>query len=192
MIHTYSAGSTWSSRWITGPAVATIVWSSAASSRPSSAPSIVKTFWAFVSWASAIDLLSWIGMRAALMPGMETPISEPAVGEPKVGELVHRITDDVKTIARGEVELARGELERSARTAAADGAGALFGGIVALIGVGMLCVAAAVALAPVIPPLWLRLVIMAAIYLVCGSMAAGLFGRRLRDAKPHLQLHTHT
>ena len=121
---------------------------------------------------------------------METPISDRS--EPKVGELVHRITDDVKAIARGETELARGELERSARVVVADGAGALLGGIVALIGVGMLAVAAAVALAPIIPPLWLRLVIMAGVYLLAGTLAAGLFGRRLRGAKPHLQLHSHS
>ena len=107
----------------------------------------------------------------------------------RVGELLHRITDDVKTIAKNEVDLARIEIERTAKSAAADAAVILLGGIVALIGLGLLCVVAVVALAPVIPPLWLRLLIMAVVYLVAGGIVAGVFARRLKDdIKPDLDL----
>ena len=104
-----------------------------------------------------------------------------------MGELLHRISDDVKTIARDEVELARHELERTAKVAAADAAVILLGGIVALIGLGLLCVVAVVALEPLIDPLWLRLLIMAVVYMAAGGTVAGAFAKRLkRDATPDL------
>lgn len=102
-------------------------------------------------------------------------------------ELLHRITDDVKIIAHDEVELVRGELQQTARHAAVDAAAVLIGAIVALIGLGMLCVVVVAALAPVIPPLWARLLIMAGVYLVLGGAIAGGFVSKLKkDAVPHL------
>ncbi len=109
-----------------------------------------------------------------------------------VGEILHRVTDDVKTIAKNEVELARLELERSARSAATDAGAAMLGGFVALIGLGLLCVAAVDALEPVISPLWLRLLLMAGVYLVAGGILAGVFARRLkRDGPPDMSRVTH-
>jgi cell division ATPase FtsA len=112
---------------------------------------------------------------------------EPQTENGRVGELVHRITDDVKLIARDELELVRDELKESARNAAIDAAVALLGGIVGLIGMGMLCATAVVALAPVIPALWLRLLIMSIVYLVSGGAVATAFGLKLKnDAVPNL------
>ncbi|MDB4957910.1 MAG: putative Actinobacterial Holin-X, holin superfamily [Myxococcales bacterium] len=108
---------------------------------------------------------------------------------PNFQDVVQNIVDDVKTIARDEVELARSELTRSSKTAVIDAAVILLGGIVALIGLGLLCVVVVAALAPVIPALWLRLLIMAVVYLAVGSAVAALFAKRLkRDAKPNLSL----
>jgi hypothetical protein len=105
----------------------------------------------------------------------------------RVGELLHRITDDVKVIARDEIELVREELKAAARNAAVDAAVALLGGIVGLIGMGMLCATAVVALEPVIHPLWLRLLLMSIVYLVSGGAVATAFGVKLKnDAMPHL------
>lgn len=101
-----------------------------------------------------------------------------------VGEILHRVTDDVKTIAKGEAELVRLELERSARAAVTEAGGAMLGGFVALIGLGLLCVSAVDALEPAIPPLWLRLLLMAGVYLVVGGMLAGVFARRLKREVP--------
>jgi uncharacterized membrane protein YqjE len=107
--------------------------------------------------------------------------------KPGVGELVHRITDDVKTIAGDELKLAKMELTRTVKTAVTDAAVVVLGGIVALIGFGMLCVVAVVALAPVISALWLRLLLMAAIYLAVGGGIAASFAKKLAtDAKPDL------
>ena len=113
---------------------------------------------------------------------VETP---PTNGE--IGTLLHRISDDMKTIARGEVELVRDELQRHAKLVAVDAAVVLLGAFVALIGLGLLCVVVVVALAPLIPALWLRLLIMAVVYLVAGGAVAASFGKRMKtDATPDL------
>jgi hypothetical protein len=110
----------------------------------------------------------------------------------ETGELIKRITDDVKTIAHDEIELVRGEVGRVAKVAASEAALVLFGGIVTLIGFGMLCVAAVVALEPVIGSLALRLVLMAIVYGVLGSVLAVTFAVRLkRDIKPDLAVPAH-
>ena len=117
---------------------------------------------------------------------MGTEIKRESTGH-GVGELIHRITDDVKMIARDEIELTKRELAQTAKTAAVESAVIVLGGIVALIGFGMLCVTAVVALAGVIPPLWARLLIMAVIYLVAGGAIAGVFAKKLSgDIKPDL------
>lgn len=120
---------------------------------------------------------------------MATQIMENAEGNGRVGELLHRITDDVKTIAHDEIELVRTELSHTARVAAVDAAVILLAGIVALIGIGLLCVSAVVALAPVISSLALRLLIMAGVYLIVGGAVAGGVGARLkRDMVPDLKV----
>jgi hypothetical protein len=114
--------------------------------------------------------------------------SSPANGDAaSTRDLIRRISEDVRTIARDETELLRAEARRVARSAARDGAAVLFGGIVALIGLAFLCLAAVAALAPVLPSLALRLVAMGAIYLGIGGALAAGFARRLRrNAVPDL------
>jgi hypothetical protein len=120
---------------------------------------------------------------------MATQITQNTEGNGRVGELLHRITDDVKTIAHDEIELVRTELSHTARVAAVDASVILLAGIVALIGVGMLCVTAVVALAPVISSLALRLLLMAIVYLIVGGAVAASVGVRLkRDIVPDLKV----
>jgi uncharacterized membrane protein YqjE len=117
----------------------------------------------------------------------DTMESERGEGNGRFGEILHQLTDDVKTIAHNEIELVGLEMEKTAKTAATDAAAILLGGIVALFGLGLLSVSAVVALEPVIEPLWLRLVIMAVVYMVIGGAVAGAFARRLkRDVKPDM------
>lgn len=109
----------------------------------------------------------------------------PGASDGRIGELLHRIGDDVRTIASDEVELAKGELSHSAKAAIGDAAVIVLSGMVGLIGLGLLCVAIVVALAPVIPPLWLRLVVMALVYMAAGGAVARTFAKRLgHDATP--------
>ncbi|HLU67338.1 MAG TPA: phage holin family protein [Kofleriaceae bacterium] len=115
-------------------------------------------------------------------PEVQTSVAEKEQG--RIGELLSRINDDVKTIARDEVELARVELKQSMRSATADAAVLVLGGIVALIGLGLLCVSLVDAIEPLIEPLWLRLLLVAILYLVLGGAAAAFFASRLKEDLP--------
>jgi hypothetical protein len=113
-------------------------------------------------------------------------------GAPETRELIHRIGEDMRTIAHDELELVRDEMKRVAKTAAAEGAVIGFGAVVALIGFAMLCVAAVVALAPLIASLALRLVLMAIVYCAIGGVLAATFGMKLRrDVVPDLAVPLH-
>ena len=106
-------------------------------------------------------------------------------GNGRVSDLLHRITDDLKVLAKDELELVKGEFNHTAKTTAFEAAIIILGGVVALIGLGMLCGAAVAALAPVIPSLALRLLLMAAIYIVIGGAVAASFAKRLsKDIRP--------
>jgi hypothetical protein len=99
-----------------------------------------------------------------------------------IGELLHRITGDLKTIAKDEIDLAKDEVSRHAKLAAGEAAVVVLGGIVA-----MLCTAAVVALGAVIDSLALRLVLMSLVYLIGGAVLAGVFAKRLgNDIKPDM------
>jgi hypothetical protein len=101
--------------------------------------------------------------------------------QPPLGQVIHDITEDVKTIARDELELAQLEIQRTVKAAAIDGAVILLGGMVALIGLGLLCVAAVAALGYIISWLWLRLLIMALVYMMIGGILAAAFASRLKE-----------
>jgi hypothetical protein len=94
---------------------------------------------------------------------------------PAVGDLVKSITDDVKALVRGEIELAKAELMPSAKNAGV-GAG-MFGaaGYFAINAALLLYVAAALGLAALGLPLWLSFVIVAAVLLLLAAVL-GLIG----------------
>jgi len=97
----------------------------------------------------------------------------------KVGELLKHIGDDVKTIAVSELELARTKLGSYLEHTVMKAAAMILAAFVAIVGLAMLCMVVVVALEPVIPPLWLRLLIMAGVYLLVGGGGAYLFGRKM-------------
>jgi hypothetical protein len=103
---------------------------------------------------------------------------EPA----KVGELLKHIGEDVKTIAISELELARTKLGNYLEQTVMKAAAMILGAFVALLGFGMLCVVVVVALEPVIPALWLRLLIMAVLYMGIGGGAAFMFAKKMAKA----------
>src|SRR5687768_14764300 len=96
-------------------------------------------------------------------------------------DLLRGIAEDMKTLARDELELAQIELRRSIKAAVGEGAAIVLAGAVALIGLGLLCVTAVVALEPVIAALWLRLLIMAVVYLAAGGIVAAVFAKKLKN-----------
>src|SRR5690242_4716814 len=111
---------------------------------------------------------------------MSEPRELEDVPTSSLGDVVRRIATDVRTIAGDELQLAKQELGNGIKSAATDGAAIILGGVVALIGLGMLCVTTVVALAPVIAPLWLRMLMMAVLYLVVGTVVAGAYVRKLK------------
>jgi hypothetical protein len=103
-----------------------------------------------------------------------------------VGELLHDIGHDLQVIASDELELVRRRLTASVHGLLMDALGAALAGAVALIGIGSLCVVVVVALAPVMPALWLRLLLMAVVYVAVGGAAAYGFVARMRTHGPDL------
>ncbi len=110
---------------------------------------------------------------------------EPEHG--RVSQLIERITDDLKAIGRDELELARAELTKKVKLAGIDAAVIILSGVILLIGIGFLSVAAVDALAPVIPPLWGRLVLMGVVYVaICAALLFSYAGRLKRDVAPEM------
>lgn len=102
-----------------------------------------------------------------------------------LGELARRLVDDVNLLARDHVDLARVELGRGLKKAASEAAGAILGGVVAVIGLAMLCATLVVALAPVIAPLWARMLLCSVLFLAVGGTVTGVLLRKLKtDATP--------
>jgi hypothetical protein len=105
---------------------------------------------------------------------------------PTVGELLHDIERDIRTIAVDELELSRRKLGDFVESLVVKASIALLGATVALIGLGMLCMVAVIAFEPVIHPAWLRLMIMAVVYIVLGGSAVALYGKRMVSRGPDL------
>jgi uncharacterized membrane protein YqjE len=109
--------------------------------------------------------------------------SQPA----EVGTLMRRIGDGLKTIAEDEVKLARIELMDELKKPLASAGAIVLGGVIALFGMGLLCATAVVALEPLVEPLWLRMLIMSAVYFVIGRVVMGVYIKRFQlDATPEL------
>jgi YihY family inner membrane protein len=106
----------------------------------------------------------------------DTRLSRPELA---LTDLARRVGDDLSTLAKNHFELARAELSAGAKKAMADAALTIFGGIVALVGLAMLCVSAVVAAEPLIAPLWLRLFLGALLYLALGGGLAYGFVKKL-------------
>jgi hypothetical protein len=98
-------------------------------------------------------------------------------------ELVERLTADVRTLVRDELELAKREMSAKAKRAGA-GAG-LFGGaaVFALCGVGALFVTVGAALALVLPA-WTAALITAAALLLAAGIAALVGRAQVKRAVP--------
>jgi uncharacterized membrane protein YqjE len=116
---------------------------------------------------------------------MDQRIEAEAPQPGEVGTLLGRIGNGLKTIASDEVKLARIELIDQLKKPLADAGAIVLGGVLAIIGVGLLCTTVVVALEPLIPALWLRMVIMSVVYFVGGSAVMRLYVNRFqRDATP--------
>jgi putative superfamily III holin-X len=120
--------------------------------------------------------------------GMVTRRASASDGS-RVASALRHIADDLKIIASDELELGHNKLAQHFQHTISRASMVLLGGIVALIGLGMLCMVVVAALAPVMP-LWLRLLVMAIVYMAIGGGLAAYFGARLKKTgiKPDLSL----
>jgi len=97
-----------------------------------------------------------------------------------VAEILHKISEDVRDIATHEVALIKLELEQALRQASISAAGMALGGMLGLFSLGLLCMAAVVALEDAVPSLTLRMLLMAVLYLVVGAVLIGAFLKRMQ------------
>lgn len=101
----------------------------------------------------------------------------------EVSDLVKNITDDVKVLVQGEMELAKAELSSSAKNAGL-GAG-LFGaaGYLAINALSLLFIAGALAIAVWLDSWWLGFVIVAGALLVVAAILALIGKSRVSKVK---------
>jgi membrane protein len=98
-------------------------------------------------------------------------------------ELVRHLTEQVSTLVRDEMGLARQELRQKGRRAGAGIGGLGAAGVFALYGGGALTACAIIAIAQVLRP-WLAALIVGAGLLVLAGMAAAAGGAEVRRAVP--------
>lgn len=112
-------------------------------------------------------------------------MTQEQISASSTGELVSRLSEQVSTLVKDELTLARAELVEKGKRAG-TGAG-LFGGtaVLALYGVGAL-IATAILLLDLVWPAWLAaLVVAVVIFLIAGVLA--LIGRKeVKQATPPL------
>ncbi|MFN3866218.1 MAG: phage holin family protein [Demequina sp.] len=104
-------------------------------------------------------------------------------------QLMSRALEDLTSLVRDEMALAKTELQDAARSATV-GAG-MFGaaGVMALYGVGAL-VAAAIAGLAVVLPLWLAALIVAIVLFAVAGVAVLMGKKKVKAAKPPIDTAT--
>lgn len=115
-------------------------------------------------------------MSAPRDPGVDDAVSSapeavPPPGEASTGRLIAQATDDISTLIRAEMQLAKDDLAQAGKRVGV-GAG-LFGaaGFIALYGLGVLISAAVLGLANVTEP-WLAALVVAVVLFVVAGIAA--------------------
>lgn len=116
--------------------------------------------------------------------GTRRDITEGGMDQrPTLGALVSDITNELRSIMRGEVDLAKAEIKNSARSGAKGGAMlAIAAALLVMVGF-MFTWAAVYGLSETGLPLWACFLIVGAIYLVVAAVIALLGIRSLKKAK---------
>jgi hypothetical protein len=91
-----------------------------------------------------------------------------ASGEPSLGELVVGLTDDISTLVRKEVDLAKTEIQESVKESAQAGAMVAAGGAVAYAGLLFILAAIAIVLGEWLDNLWLGAAIVGLVTALVG------------------------
>lgn len=99
-----------------------------------------------------------------------------------LGQLVSSVTRNVSSLVRLEVELAKSELAQQAKRGAVGGGLAAFAGLLVLLAVVMLSIAAALGLAHVMPA-WAAFLVVAGAYLLVALVLVLVAVRRFKKIK---------
>jgi hypothetical protein len=113
----------------------------------------------------------------------DRPTDSEELRRQSLGELVKQLSEELSTLVRQELQLARAEMTQKARQAGL-GLGELSGaGVAALFALGCLtaCVIAAIALAT---PVWLAALIVAVVYGVAAAVLALVGRHQLAESLP--------
>lgn len=104
---------------------------------------------------------------------------------PGLGELIGTVATDIQELVRGEVRLARAELDQKIDKLIAGGVSVLGGALVAFAGLVVLLEGAGAALALVLPA-WAALLIVGAVIIAVGALVArsGLSALSLKSITP--------
>jgi Putative Actinobacterial Holin-X, holin superfamily III len=112
-----------------------------------------------------------------------TDIRDRVPSQPSTGDLVSQLSEQVSTLVRDELALARAELTEKGKRAGV-GAGLLGGGgVLALYGVGALLFTIGAALALVMP-VWLAALIVTVVLFVAAGIAALIGKNQVKQAVP--------
>jgi hypothetical protein len=121
-------------------------------------------------------------------PGRPTKIDPDTIHdhltdqEGSIPALTRRIIDDVRVLARDELTMAKLEVREAGKRSAAGLLALVLGAVLGLISLGLVCVTAVVALAPVIEPLWLRMLMMSGAYVLVGAGLVAFCVNRFQSA----------
>ena len=111
--------------------------------------------------------------------------------QPSVGELVRRASENVSTLVRGEIELAKAELSTTVKRAGVGGGMLAAAGVVLLLSVPFLFVVIAEVLVAIGLPRWLSYLIVWVVFLLIAAVLALLGRRQLKKmSKPERTLKT--
>src|SRR4051812_4299461 len=105
-----------------------------------------------------------------------------SVPEQSLGHLVSKVTSNVSSLVRLELELAKAEITAQLREGAAGGGMAVVAGGLALLAGVLLSFAAVYGLA-VVMPVWAAFLVVAGVYLLLAALLGYLAVRRFRALK---------
>jgi uncharacterized membrane protein YqjE len=102
--------------------------------------------------------------------------------EQSLGQLVSRVTTNVSSLVRLEIELAKAELQEQLRQGAAGGGMALVAAALAGLALMLASFAAVYGLAQVMP-VWAAFLVVAGVYLLLAALLGYLAARRFRKLR---------
>ena len=102
---------------------------------------------------------------------------------PSIGALLGQLSEQVSTLVRTELELAKAEATRSAKSLGAGGAAIAVAAVLAFFALGTLIAAAVLGIAEALPA-WLAALIVGVVLLSLAGIAAGLGAQRIKKQRP--------